>query len=205
MNKGAFLYRLKERLSGLPQDDIEERIMYYGEIIDHRIAEGMSEEAAVASLGSMEDISSYVMSEIPLNRFVMRRVGSESRMSGGKLLLILLTFPLWFPLITVAAALIFSVYVTICALILSCYAVGLALAVASVMSLPAAVLLMLVGKFSGGIFLLGAGMIIGGVTLIMFAISRKLSRGLIGVTRRFAIWVKSLFVKKEGDEHAYEH
>ncbi len=205
MDKGTFLYGLRERLAGLPQDDIEERLVFYGEMIDHRMSEGMSEEAAIASLGSMEEISSYVMSEIPLNKFVMRRVGNRSGMSGGKLVLLLLTFPIWLPFLIVAVALVFSVYTVLWALIFSFYTVVLAFAVVSVMSVPAAVLLMLVGKPAGGVFLLGAGMMMAGVTMIVFAICRKLSRGLIGATRHFAIWIKSLFVKKGGDDHAYEH
>lgn len=205
MNKGAFLYRLREKLSGLPQDDIEERLLYYGEVIDNRMAEGMSEESAVASLGSMEEISSHVISEIPLNRFVMRRVGRENGGSSGRIWLAVLTFPIWLPLIITAFALVFSVYVTLWVLLISIYCVVLAFAVVAVVSIPVAILLMLSGKVAGAVFALGAGMMMGGLTLIMFVISRGLGRGIIGITRHFANWVKSLFVKKGGDERAFEH
>ncbi len=43
MNKQAFLTQLRKGLSGLPQEDIEERLAFYSEMIDDRIEEGLSE------------------------------------------------------------------------------------------------------------------------------------------------------------------
>ena len=48
MTKQAFLAALGERLVGLPQKDIEERLTFYSEMIDDRMEEGLSEEEAVA-------------------------------------------------------------------------------------------------------------------------------------------------------------
>ena len=39
MNKQEFLMRLREGLSGLPQNEIEERLTFYSEMIDDRIEE----------------------------------------------------------------------------------------------------------------------------------------------------------------------
>ena len=44
MNKQEFLAELRRGLSGLPRDDIEERLSFYGEMLDDRIEEGLSEE-----------------------------------------------------------------------------------------------------------------------------------------------------------------
>ena len=49
MNKQEFLVQLRNALSGLPKDDIEERIEFYSEMIEDRIEEGLSEEEAIAS------------------------------------------------------------------------------------------------------------------------------------------------------------
>ena len=49
MGKEEFLFNLRKRLSLLPPGDIEDRILFYREMIDDRIDEGMPEEAAVAS------------------------------------------------------------------------------------------------------------------------------------------------------------
>lgn len=47
MNKQEFLVKLRKGLSGLPKEDIEERLTFYSEMIDDRMEEGLSEEEAV--------------------------------------------------------------------------------------------------------------------------------------------------------------
>ena len=37
MNKSEFLEELRKGLAGLPKDDVEERLTFYGEMIDDRI------------------------------------------------------------------------------------------------------------------------------------------------------------------------
>ena len=68
MTKQAFLSALRDGLSGLPQADLEERINFYSEMIDDRMEEGVPEEEAVAGLGSVDDVVSQILSDIPTNR-----------------------------------------------------------------------------------------------------------------------------------------
>lgn len=56
MNKQEFLMRLREGLSGLPENDIEERLIFYSEMIDDRKEEGLSEEEAVREIGNIDEI-----------------------------------------------------------------------------------------------------------------------------------------------------
>ena len=44
MNKQEFFEQLRKGLSGLPKDDIEERLTFYKEMIEDRIEDGLSEE-----------------------------------------------------------------------------------------------------------------------------------------------------------------
>ena len=44
ITKQEFLLQLREKLSGLPQADIDERVAFYGEMIDDRVEEGLTEE-----------------------------------------------------------------------------------------------------------------------------------------------------------------
>ncbi|MBQ9551224.1 MAG: DUF1700 domain-containing protein, partial [Clostridia bacterium] len=66
MNKQAFLDRLRDGLSGLPREDVEERLTFYGEMIDDRTEDGLSEEEAVAEIGSVDAIVSQLMEETPV-------------------------------------------------------------------------------------------------------------------------------------------
>lgn len=64
MTKSEFLHRLREGLSGLPQSDVDERLMFYSEMIEDRIEEGMSEEEAVAGIGNIDDIISEIAGDV---------------------------------------------------------------------------------------------------------------------------------------------
>ena len=71
MSKTDFLIKLREMLSGLPQDEIADRLMFYGEMIDDRIEEGLAEEQAVAEVGSVDEIAVQIMEEIPVSKTVI--------------------------------------------------------------------------------------------------------------------------------------
>ena len=58
MDKAQFLDELKKRLAGLPQSDLEERLQFYGEMIDDRVEDGLTEAEAVAGIGSVDEIVS---------------------------------------------------------------------------------------------------------------------------------------------------
>ena len=56
MTKLEFLSALGKGLSGLPQDEVEERLNFYSEMIDDRMEEGLPEEEAVAQIGAVDEI-----------------------------------------------------------------------------------------------------------------------------------------------------
>ena len=68
MLKQEFLNALKEGLKGLPEKDIEERLTFYGEMIDDRIEEGRTEEEAVNEIGSVDEVVQQIVAETPLTR-----------------------------------------------------------------------------------------------------------------------------------------
>ena len=59
MCKQEFLSQLRARLGGLPHRDVEERLNFYGEMIDDRMEEGRSEDEAVSDIGSVEEIAAH--------------------------------------------------------------------------------------------------------------------------------------------------
>ena len=77
MNKEEFLNRLREALKGLPAAETEKSALYYAEILDDRMEDGMSEVEAVASLGAPEEVAENLKLELPLGTLV------RSKMSGS--------------------------------------------------------------------------------------------------------------------------
>ena len=197
MNKELFLKTIRDRLSDLPQEDIEERLMFYEEMIDDRIEEGMSEEEAVEAVGPVDDIVKQVMSEIPLSKFVANRVKPKRKLKTWEIVLLVLGSPVWVPLLISAVAVLFSIYITIWSVVISVYAVNLSFAVAAVASIPTAIYYFALGNISGGFLMIGAFFVLAGLTILMYFASVLITKGMLKLTKGIAIWVKSLFVNKE--------
>ncbi|MBQ4293480.1 MAG: DUF1700 domain-containing protein [Lachnospiraceae bacterium] len=201
MNKETFLNALRERLSRLPQDDIEERLAFYGEMIDDRIEEGMTEEEAVAAVGTVEEIAKQVTSEIPLHKLVAGRVKPKRKLKGWEIALLIIASPVWIPLLAALVVIVFSAVIALWAGAACVYAVTLVFGVTAVLSLPAAVFLFTLGIPSGGLFLIGAALFLAGLTILMVFLSILVTKGVLFLSRKFLTWLKSRFTGKEGKDH----
>ena len=78
MNKQEFIDSLKQKLSLLPQKDLDDRINFYSEIIDDYIEDGLSEEHAVSKLGSLDDVVNEILNDTSIiklakNKFKPKR------------------------------------------------------------------------------------------------------------------------------------
>ena len=97
MTKSEFLTELRTALVGLPEEDIEKSLDFYSEMIDDRVEEGLSEEEAVADLGSIEDIKTQILKDIPLTKIVKERGKPKRTLSGLEITLLIVGFPLDIP------------------------------------------------------------------------------------------------------------
>ena len=197
MNKAEFLGELAGRLTGLKPEEIAPRLAYYDEMIDARVAYGMTEEEAVNEIGTVDSVVDLIMSEIPLSRLVTGEVMPGGKKSSGKLILLLLTFPIWLPLIIVLFTLIITFYIVIWTLVIVLFTVVLAFAVAALGSLLLSVPFFAGGSFSGGGFMIGLAFIMLGLTILMFNISALLTRGLIKLSKLIILGIKNCFVGKK--------
>ena len=74
MTKVEFLAELRAALAGLPEADIEKSLDFYSEMIDDRVEDGLPEEEAVAALGSIEDIKTQILKDIPITKIIKEKV-----------------------------------------------------------------------------------------------------------------------------------
>lgn len=194
MNKDAFLAELRKKLSGLPQDELEERLAFYGEMIDDRMADGASEEDAVAGVGPVGTVVDQIMSEIPLTKLVGEKVKSGSR--GGKRVLLALGAPLWIPLLIVAAAVLLSLYAVIWAAVICFWAVDLSLAAAAVACLVSVIPYLKAGNAAGIFFAVGAALACAGLAVLLFCVCKRITAGVLKLTQKALLTIKNLFVGK---------
>ncbi|MCR5249399.1 MAG: DUF1700 domain-containing protein [Lachnospiraceae bacterium] len=197
MNRTEFSENLKKRLAGLPQADLEERVSFYDEMICDRMEDGMTEEEAVASVGSIESIAAQVTSEIPLTRLVRARVKPKKKPNGWVIALLILGFPLWFSLLIAAFAILVSLLITVWAVIISLFAVDFALAVCAV-AMPFAMFgFFSAGNPAGAFFALGAGCICAGLAIPFFFGCVWIARAVLRLTGKMILGIKASFVGKE--------
>ena len=119
MTKIKFLLELHEKLSGLPQDEVEERLNFYSEMIEDRIEEGLLEEEAVAAVGSVDEIAAQIIADIPLVKIAKEKMKPKRQLKAWEIVLLVLGSPIWFSLIVAAFSVILSLYVLLWAVIIN--------------------------------------------------------------------------------------
>lgn len=188
MNREEFLAALEKEIGGLPQEDRQRSLEFYAEAIDDRMESGMTEEEAVASLGSVKEIARQILEATPLPRLIRARVTPSRSLRVWEIILLVLGSPVWFSLLLAAAAVALSVYVAIWSVVLSVYAVVLALAVSGVVA---------VIRGFGMLMPSGIGLVLMGLSILLFFGANRIAKGILCLSKSFALYLKSLFTKKE--------
>lgn len=150
MDKNTFLLQLQKQLKGLPEADVQRTLEYYREMIEDRLEEGLSEEDAVAELGPVEEIAQPLLPGSP-----------RRKMKAWEIVLLILGFPVWFPLLAAAAAVAIALVATI-------YAVDVSLAACGVGGVLCALLYLFQCNWAGAAFLFGAALVCGGLAILSF-------------------------------------
>ena len=197
MNKTEFLAALERALRGLPQKDVEERLAFYGELIDDRMEEGLSEEEAVAERGSVDEIAKQTLADIPLSRLVKERVKPNRALRAWEIVLVVGGLPLWFPLLLAAAVVVLALYIVLWALVIVLWAVEISLWACALGGIVAAVFYFVKGTALQGIVMLGAALVCAGLSIFLFFGCVAASKGVVILAKKIARGLKSLFVRKE--------
>ena len=197
MNKQEFLTRLREGLAGLPQEEISERVTFYHEMIEDRVEDGLSEEEAVAEIGPVEDVIRQIVAETPLPKLVKEKIKPNRRLRAWEIVLLVLGSPLWLALLIAGFAVILAVYVVIWAVVASLWAVELSLAVSALGCLAAGVIVICQGDATRGLLAVAAALVLAGLSIFGFYACRALTRGAAWLTKKIALGIKSLFLRKE--------
>ena len=197
MSKQAFLARLRKELSGLPKDDIEERLAFYEEMIDGRTEEGLSEEEAVSVAGAIDEIVAQTIADISLPKIARERLLPKRRLKAWEIVLLALGSPIWLSLGIDAAAVILALYVSLWAVIVSLWAVFGALAACVLVSVPTCVISIAGGSAASGFAVFAAGIVCMGLSIFMFFGCKAITKAIFMQTKRIAIGIKKCFIKKE--------
>lgn len=201
MNKAEFLRHLAQGLSQLPAAERQKSLEYYEEMIGDRMEEGMSEAEAVAALGDLAAIIEEIMYDQPLSALFKARMRvSRERRRGNwlLLLLILVSFPLWLPLLAALLLLMLGLYLGLWALLVGLFVGLLGLALVAVAGVVGGIVYCLVAAFPPGLCLFGVALACGGLTLLLLAPLLLAAKALLRLARALLRKLKSLFINGKG-------
>ena len=197
MSKQEFLVQLRKGLSGLPQEDIEERLTFYSEMIDDRMEEGLSELEAVSAIGTVDAIITQILSDTPLTKLVKEKAKPKRTVKPLEIVLLILGSPIWLSLLIAAFAIILAAYIVVWSVVITLWSIEASFASCSLGGIVSAVIFAFQGNGLTGLAMLSAGIICAGLSIFMFYGCKAATKGILLLTKKMALGIKTLFVGKE--------
>lgn len=195
MLKQEFLDALKLKLSCLPENDIEERINFYSEMIDDIIEEGSTEENAVLSVGSIDDIAAQITSE--MSGLKKENKKAKRHLKDRKIALLIIGSPLWISLVAAAFSIILAFYVVFWSVIVSIWTLFGALVGGFVGGIASGIIFICMNKLLVGFVMIGAGLVCGGFAVFAFIGCLYATKGCAWLSKKVFMGIVNIFREKE--------
>ena len=192
MNKKQFLDELRSKLVGLPDEEVDNRISFYEEMINDRIDEGKSEEEAVNEIGTVDEVIREIAKDTPLVSLVKHKMKPKRRLRGWEVMLVIFSFPFWLPAVIVVIALTFAAIVVMWSGAIAVYATEVSMIATFIWGIAEYVVTGMTDTYYLGAALLGFG----GTILMAFACV-GITKGMFRLTRLMMIGIKSAFIRKK--------
>ncbi len=193
MNKQEYLTQLRAALACLPEGEIEESVAFYTEMIDDRVADGLTEEEATAQLDDPKAAARAIIADLPVvPRTVVR---TKQRNRALYWTLVILGSPLWLTLLLAAGMLVLAGLLTIWCLILGLWLLAAGLLAGGPLGIGVCLWALAVGQPAYGVFELGSGLLCFGLGLFCLHGAVAASKTLMQVSRQWIAKAKAPFVK----------
>ncbi|MBQ8961548.1 MAG: DUF1700 domain-containing protein [Ruminococcus sp.] len=196
MNRERFISELREALRGLSQSDIDERVEFYSEMINDRMEDGLTEEEAMAEIGSVESVVEQIMGEIPITALVKEKVRPKRKLKAWEIVLLVLGSPVWLPLLIAALAVLLSLYIVVWSVVICFYAAAVSLAAGVIAALVGAFGYLRLGKPAAALFAAGAAIACAGLSILMSVFCVWLTKAIVKGTGKVLLKIKRSFVGK---------
>lgn len=196
MNKQEFLSTLSSWLFGIGEEDVNRSLDYYSEMIDDRMEDGLSEEDAVAAIGTPEEVAEQILIETPLPKLVKAKVKPERTLKVWEIVLIALGSPVWIPLLLALIIVILAVYIVLWSVMVSLYAVAVGLGVCALGGVVGGGVLVFFGKIAQGVAFFGAGLVCAGLTVLLFILFNLIAKYFVILSKKIWLCIKKPFIRK---------
>lgn len=197
MTKKEFLSKLDSNLAGLPRADIEERLAFFSEMIDDSVDEGMTEDEAVARIGSVDKVIEQILADTPLSKLVKEKIRPKRRLATWEIVLLAAGSPLWLVLAAAALVILLSIYIVIWSVIVSLWSVFASFAACAAAFVAVAPGLFIAGRALDGTLLISASLVLAGLSVFAFYGCKKATDGATWLTKKTALLIKKPFCRKD--------
>lgn len=195
MTKSEFISILEKKLEGIPKEDIKNTIEYYNEIIMDKQDEGVSEEEVIESLGTIDEIVNFTLSEIPVSKLVKEKLNLNRKLKIWEIVLLTITSIIWAPLLLVLLVVILSIYLCLWSGVIALGSVSVSCLASSLISIPG-IIDIFTSDFSSGILLIAVGMMMLGFGILLGLLTIKLAKIMVVLCKKIVLKIKTYFVKK---------
>ena len=157
--------------------------------------DGISEQDAIESLGSIDEIVKSILSDIPIKKLVKEKFGLKRKLKTWEIVLLSLTSIIWIPLLIVFMAIILTLYICLWSGVMCVGAISIG-ALAESLICALGVIDVVSGNFGSGIVLIGFSMFFAGVAILTAIATFKFGKLMVIVCKKIILWIKSLFIKR---------
>ncbi len=190
MSKQEFLDALRSGLTGLPKVSIEDSVNFYKEMIDDRVEDGLSEDEAIAEIGNVDDIISHIIEDTPLLEIVKEKVHKKRNLRAWEITLLILGFPVWFPIII-------SLLVVILALYICLWVIFVSLSVGALAAIFCSVLFIVEGYVPSAMSMIASCFVCAGLSILMCFVCILATKGTALLLKKSVLGIKNSFAVKE--------
>ena len=200
MKKHEFISELRGAISALPTEEIEDRIVFYSEMIDDRIEEGCTEEEAVAAIGTVDAAADEILREFSLPRIVKEKIKNkikDKKFTAAEITLLAVGSPIWVSILVALFVCAFSIYVSMWVVVVSFWASAFTLLVGGgVGGLLFGTITIFNTGVGAGLLIIGAAIASFGLAIFFYYMSKFMTNGMVALTKKTVAAVKRSFAKK---------
>lgn len=198
MTKSEFLKLLRQNLSKFSNDEIDDIIDFYDEIIEEKKENGMSEDEAITSLGEVKNIINNVSAELVYKR--SEEKNSKQVLRNFFIILGICASPILLPLGFTFLILFLSIFIVLISLI---FAFGVAAGAVLLSTIPMAIDLFASGG-SLSLIMIQVGIclfIVGLFTLLTISVIKISHTVLNSINKTFSKLIKKKTWRKQHENY----
>ncbi len=195
MNKAEYLKAVEEKLVGVSKADKERFLDYCRELIEDGMEEGMTEDEAIQTLGSPEQMAGQLL----LDTKLPEQEKTKRKYKAWEIVLLILGSPIWVSLLLSLLSVLLSFYIVLWTAVLVLYVCVLSFAVCLPAGVLSGIFLLCVGEAAQGSLTIGAGLICGALGMALFPGCNALAAGCLRFTKRLILWMVKPFRKEKSE------